>query len=65
MYVNFNKEKKREENTMKYETPKMTALTPAIKAIQGSTFESKTTTGNLDSLPYVLPEMIGAYVDWE
>ena len=50
---------------MKYETPKMTALTPAIKAIQGSTFESKTTTGNLDSLPYVLPEMIGAYVDWE
>ena len=46
---------------MKYETPEMTTLTPAIKAIQA--LDSKVPTGSFDSLD--LKEMIGAYADWE
>jgi hypothetical protein len=59
MYVNFNKE--REENTMKYETPELTALTPAIEAIQAGT--SKNSTHPVDG--QVDNEAIGAYADWE
>jgi hypothetical protein len=49
---------------MKYETPEMTTLTPAINAIQGSTEQSKTPTGNVDA-PLDRKELIGAYADWE
>jgi hypothetical protein len=52
---------------MKYETPEMTVLTPAIKAIQ-STIDvpqyKNPTMGPLDS-PYDLHEVTGAYADWE
>jgi hypothetical protein len=46
---------------MKYETPEMTTLTPAIKAIQA--LDSKSTTGNFDSID--VRETTGAYADWE
>ena len=52
---------------MKYETPEMTALTPAINAIQsaGGYPQSKNCcTGPLDS-PYEEHELNGAYADWE
>ena len=44
---------------MKYETPELTALTPAINAIQ----TTKTVLGSFDSLHE--PEEVGAYQDWE
>jgi len=44
---------------MKYETPELTALTPAINAIQLSTNKAEVhTTDNFD-------ESISAYLDWE
>ena len=49
---------------MRYETPELTKLTPAINAIQGDTLASKTPTGILEN-PYDLKEMIGTYADWE
>jgi hypothetical protein len=49
---------------MRYETPELTTLAPAIKAIQGDILASKTPTGILEN-PYDLMEMIGAYADWE
>jgi hypothetical protein len=47
---------------MKYETPKLTALTPAIDAIQGT----KEDIGVLDH-PSTSPprEFGGGYADWE
>ena len=45
---------------MKYETPEMTALTPAINAIQDAI--SKTPKGPFDG---VEPEHLSAYEDWE
>ena len=48
---------------MKYETPEMTVLTPAIKAIQFDGVLPKTPHGPADTL---LPfESAGAYTDWE
>jgi hypothetical protein len=48
---------------MKYETPQMTTLTPAIKAIQFSGELPKDTRGPADSItPY---ESVSAYTDWE
>lgn len=44
---------------MKYETPEMTVLTPAINAIQGT---PKDSDSNLDGLHN---EVISAYADWE
>ena len=44
---------------MKYETPELTALTPAINAIQGMV--NKILNGTTDS-DY---EGVAAYVDWE
>ena len=46
---------------MKYETPKLTGLTPAINVIQGTT--NKTPDMTLDNL--VRDEGIPAYADWE
>jgi hypothetical protein len=62
MYANFNKEKKREENTMKYETPKLTVLTPAIDAIQSDGGLPKFGPETVDSLHM---ETSSAYTDWE
>jgi hypothetical protein len=45
---------------MKYETPELTALTPAINAIQSF---PKAIVGELDSHDEV--EGTGAYQDWE
>jgi hypothetical protein len=62
-----NSTKKREENTMKYETPEMTVLTPAINAIQSTTNYPQyknCCTGLLDT-PYDQHELTGAYADWE
>jgi hypothetical protein len=47
---------------MKYETPEMTALTPAIKAIQGGLDTNKGNTSGPDSFS---KESMGAYTDWE
>ena len=49
---------------MKYETPQMTALTPAINAIQSSgSSSSKVIQSQFDgSEDYESP---GAYTDWE
>ena len=47
---------------MKYETPELTALTPAVNAIQAT----KTINHPLDSQPTPQPEVgVGAYEDWE
>ena len=43
---------------MKYETPKLTALTPAIDAVQAS--KDTQVTGELQ-----YEEIHAAYVDWE
>ena len=48
---------------MKYEIPELTALTPAINAIQGS---KPTLDEAIDSAtPHELNEASGAYADWE
>jgi hypothetical protein len=47
---------------MKYETPEMTVLTPAIKAIQGSLIIPKGPNSGPDSL---MKESVAAYTDWE
>jgi hypothetical protein len=47
---------------MKYETPELTALTPAINAIQSS----KPVMEAIDSTtPHELNEASGVYADWE
>jgi hypothetical protein len=46
---------------MKYETPEITASTPAIDAVQSSS--TKGQAGSLET-PYI-PEAVGAYQDWE
>jgi hypothetical protein len=46
---------------MKYETPELTTLTPAISAIQGAI--SKDNTTGLDSVHDY--EFVGVYQDWE
>ena len=48
---------------MKYETPELTALTPAINAIQGTG-----TTNKEHIYPFADSEdweSVGAYADWE
>ncbi len=50
---------------MKYETPELTALVPAINAIQ-TTSTPKVTIGGFDSpAPLGHNEGSGAYADWE
>jgi hypothetical protein len=46
----------------KYETPRLTALTPAINAIQGTQGSKQDT--NVSDTPGD-KEGIGAYADWE
>jgi|HubBroStandDraft_4_1064222.scaffolds.fasta_scaffold513602_2 hypothetical protein len=48
---------------MKYETPELTALTPAINAIQSVHPETKPNGTQSDNL--VDNEINGAYADWE
>jgi hypothetical protein len=47
---------------MKYETPQMTVLTPAINAIQGA---PKMPSIHFDNLTGEYDETVGAYADWE
>jgi hypothetical protein len=47
---------------MKYETPELKVLVPAINAIQTS--ETHKNSGPLDSI-LVRPDVIAAYEDWE
>jgi hypothetical protein len=49
---------------MKYETPKMTALTPAINAIQ-TPVQDKTGEPYLDGSTGFYNDSISAYADWE
>jgi hypothetical protein len=53
----------KEMTAMKYETPQLTTLTPAINAIQ-STSASKGLGQHLDINPLIKEEM-AAYQDWE
>jgi hypothetical protein len=48
---------------MKYETPEMTTLTPAINAIQSGS-NSKFPETYADS-PHIELEAVQAYMDWE
>ena len=48
---------------MKYETPEMTVLTPAIHAVQTSSPIDKNLTGPEDSRTNDV--VLGAYADWE
>ena len=50
---------------MKYDTPRMTALTPAINAIQETS--TKALPQGFDSFMPSDPlhEVVGAYADWE
>ena len=50
---------------MKYETPELTALTPAINAIQGSGPSKNADLPPGDGAMGVINEVEGAYVDWE
>ena len=59
MYVNLDKDK--EVKTMKYETPELTALTPAINAIQQVSTKGIPTSGDN---PDNNEGMVG-YQDWE
>jgi hypothetical protein len=61
MYVNSNERK--EVKAMTYETPKLTALTPAINAIQGQG-GSKIANPFEDSPDYLHEGVVG-YADWE
>jgi hypothetical protein len=48
---------------MKYETPEMTALTPAINAIQSA--PKPPVSNTYDSITHLYDEFDGAYEDWE
>jgi hypothetical protein len=48
---------------MKYETPELTALTPAISAIQKT--QDKSEQNVTDSIATDRPETSNAYADWE
>jgi hypothetical protein len=51
---------------MKYETPKVSELMPAIKAVQTAPGMSKNVpNGAIDYLTGVRDEEFGAYRDWE
>jgi hypothetical protein len=50
---------------MKYETPKLTALTPAINAVQGSVLAKQSPPYMTDSVTRVDNESIFGYADWE
>lgn len=51
---------------MKYETPEMTTLTPAIKAIQGpGSSGMKDETQQLLDSSTDKNEIVGNYMDWE
>ena len=50
---------------MKYETPELMALTPAINAIQSSSTSTKVLGPGPDGVQSQNNEGIGAYADWE
>jgi hypothetical protein len=59
--VNFKKRK--EVKTMKYKTPELTALTPAINAVQSTSAKSPPVYE--DSIHGDPPEADSGFVDWE
>jgi len=50
---------------MKYETPELTVLTPAINAIQSESTSSKMLGPGPDGVQSTHNEGSGAYADWE
>jgi hypothetical protein len=50
---------------MKYETPQMTALTPAINVIQSTPNKAPHMFVDTWDPGDLLTEVIGAYIDWE
>lgn len=50
---------------MKYETPELTALTPAINAIQTDTGGPPKTQGLFSDGGVLYQESISGYTDWE
>ncbi len=48
---------------MKYETPELTALTPAISAVQG--VGTKNSPTGPDAASLINNEHVAAYADWE
>jgi hypothetical protein len=52
--------KRKEVNTMTYETPELTALTPAINAIQGTKSHVE-----IEDSKFEVEVGPGAYQDWE
>jgi hypothetical protein len=51
---------------MKYETPELTALTPAINAIQTTDISLKSSSHKVDSQPGTgQNDASSAYADWE
>ena len=50
---------------MKYETPELSALTPAINAIQSTSGVSKTGSQQDAQHPSQSNDATGAYADWE
>ena len=51
----------KEVNTMKYQTPELTALAPAINAVQSTSDKSE--QNHLET-PFIR-ETVAAYQDWE
>lgn len=50
---------------MKYETPVLTALAPAINAIQSSPGTNKDCSCILDAMTSTFNDCVSAYADWE
>jgi hypothetical protein len=50
---------------MKYETPQLTALMPAINAVQSTSPPSKAEPGQIDSQTGVYNDAVPSYTDWE
>jgi hypothetical protein len=57
-------QQRKEVKTMKYTTPELTALTPAINAIQGLGIKNEHVRVG-DGTPMFLNEASGGYQDWE
>ena len=50
---------------MKHESPQLTALTPAINAIQSSPGTNKDCCYILDAMTITFNDCVSAYADWE
>jgi hypothetical protein len=50
---------------MKYETPQLTALMPAINAVQSTMPSSKGPSSQVDSFTDEYTDAVPSYTDWE